>query len=441
MFQEFQQHIEKNFSFLKGKKVLVAVSGGIDSVVLSYLVNDLTTVDVSLAHCNFQLRGTESDLDEVYVKELGETLGLKTYTIAFQTDAYSKEHKLSTQLAARQLRYDWFHTLLKEHSFDYILTAHHADDNLETFLINLSRGTGLDGLTGIPEVNDAVVRPLLPFSREEIEAYAKEKEYQWREDASNKETKYLRNKLRLEVIPKLKEVSPNFLKSFKNTTKYLKEDKKIIDQNVKKSASEIITSDGELTKINIKKTLALPNAKAYLYRFLKDYNFTEWEDVYALLQAQSGKQIVTKSHILLKDRDFLLLLRTSKNSEIQNKSIFINQGVKEITKPIHLSFENVLKTEKSGKNIIYVDKKSLNFPLILRKWQEGDYFYPTGMKGKKKVSKYFKDEKLSMFEKQNIWLLCSKENEVIWIVNKRLDRRFLPTTNTTELFKISTLKL
>lgn len=441
MFQKFQQHIEKNLPFLKGKKLLVAVSGGIDSVVLSHLVSNLENTTISLAHCNFQLRGVESDLDASFVKTLGKSLQLETYTINFDTSSYSENHKLSTQLAARKLRYDWFQKLLKELSFDYVLTGHHADDNLETFLINLSRGTGLDGLTGIPEINEFIVRPLLPFSRSEIEVYAKEKGYQWREDASNKETKYLRNKLRLEVIPKLKEINPNFLKSFKNTTKFLNEDKKIIDQNVKNLASEIITSDGELTKINIKKTLALPNAKAYLYRFLKDYNFTEWEDVYALLRAQSGKQIATKSHILLKDRDFLLLLRTNKNSEIQNKSIFINQGVKEITKPIQLSFENVLKKEKSGKNIIYVDKKSLIFPLVLRRWQEGDYFYPNGMKGKKKISKYFKDEKISIFEKQNIWLLCSKENEVIWILNRRQDRRFLPTRNTTELFKISTLKL
>ncbi|CAL2104700.1 tRNA(Ile)-lysidine synthetase [Tenacibaculum sp. 190130A14a] len=438
MFQEFQQHIEKNLPFLKGKQLLIAISGGIDSVVLTYLLSELPDVSVSLAHCNFQLRGIESDLDEEFVKNLGQKLHLETHTTAFQTNTYAQEHKLSTQLAARSLRYDWFHKLLKNYDFDYVLTAHHADDNLETFLINLSRGTGLDGLIGIPEVNNTIVRPLLPFTRDEIEAYAAKKGYQWREDKSNKETKYLRNKLRLEVIPMLKEISPNMLKSFKKTVHFLKEDKKIVDENVKKLASEILTQEGDLIKINIKKTLALRNPKAYLYRFLKDYNFTEWEDVYALLHAQSGKQIATKSHILLKDRDFLLLLRTNKNSEIQNKTIFIDKGVKEITKPIHLSFDNVLKTEKLGKNIIYVDKKSLNFPLILRKWKEGDYFYPTGMKGKKKVSKYFKDEKLSMFEKQNTWLLCSKENEVIWIINKRQDRRFLPTNNTTELLKIIT---
>lgn len=436
MLQEFQEHIENKFSFLKEKKLLIAISGGIDSVVLSYLTNSLIGTTVALAHCNFKLRDKESDLDEEFVKNFGKTLKLETFTISFQTKEYSKKHKLSTQLAARELRYEWFNKLIKQYSFDFLLTAHHADDNLETFLINLSRGTGLEGLTGIPEVNGKIIRPLLPFSREQIEAFAVENGLYWREDASNKETKYLRNKLRHDVIPTLKEINPSFLKSFNKTINYLQQTQFIVDDKIDELSSKIIEKQGDLIKFNIEKIKSLSNPKAYLYQFLKGYNFTEWDDVYHLLYAQSGKQIATKSHILLKDRDFLLLLHTSANSKSQSNTIYIDDGVKKITKPIELSFENVLKTSILNKNIVYVDKNSLNFPLVLRKWQEGDYFYPVGMTGKKKVSKYFKDEKLSVFEKQNIWLLCSNNNEVIWILGKRQDRRFLATNQTSELLKI-----
>lgn len=434
--QKITEHINENFPFLKGKKLLIAISGGVDSVVLTHLLH-LLKFNISLAHCNFQLREQESDLDEYFIKNLSKELAINAYTIQFNTKEYAKEYKLSTQLAARKLRYDWFNLLAKKHDFDYILTAHHADDNLETFLINLTRGTGLEGLTGIPAINDTIVRPLLAFSREEIKNYAINNAIKWREDASNSETKYLRNKIRHQIIPVLKELNPKLLKSFMKTDEFLKQSQQIVDDKISEISSEVLTNNGEVIKINIEKILSLSNPKAYLYQILKAYKFTEWDDVYNLIYAQSGKKVSTNFYTLLKDRDFLLLLRTDKTSSTENERVIIYKENTRIISPINLLFENVQKTTTSDINTIYVDKNLLNYPLTLRKWEKGDYFYPTGMLGKKKISKYFKDEKISVFDKNNIWLLCSEDNEIIWIIGKRQDRRFLSSNNTTQLLRIT----
>ncbi len=436
MLQKFTNHINENFSFLKEKKLLIAISGGIDSVVLTHLLHQLK-YNISLAHCNFQLREQESNLDESFIKNLSKVLAIEAYTIQFETTKYTKEHKLSTQLAARKLRYDWFYQLAEKHDFDYILTAHHADDNLETFLINLTRGTGLEGLTGIPAINNKIVRPLLVFSQEEIKNYATKNNIQWREDASNAETKYLRNKIRHEIIPSLKELNPSLLDSFTKTSDFLKQSQQIVNDRVTRISKEIVTTENAILKINILKLVQLSNPKAYLYQLLKNYKFTEWNDVYHLIYAQSGKQVSTNLHTLLKDRDFLLLLRTDKKSPFNEELIIIDKEKNRITNPINLLFENVHQEKNINTNSIYVDKNLLNYPLSLRKWRHGDYFHPTGMFGKKKISKYFKDEKLSVFDKENVWLLCSNDDKIIWIVGKRQDKRFLPTSKTTELLKIS----
>ena len=435
MLQQLAKHIATNFSFLKEKKLLVAISGGVDSVVLTHLLQQLNYT-ISLAHCNFQLRNDQSNLDEESVKELGKTLNITVFSTRFETNKYASEHKLSTQLAARKLRYNWFDDLLKKHHFDYLLTGHHADDNLETVLINLTRGTGLDGLTGIPPINGKIIRPLLVFSREQIEEFALNNGIKWREDASNSEIKYVRNKIRHQVIPVLKELNPSLLKAHQKTTNFLKQSQQIIVDKMKETSLKTVSIDGDLVKINISELLKLSNPKAYLYQLLKDYKFTEWNDVYHLIYAQSGKKVSTISHTLLKDRDFLLLLRTDNKINAENERITINKQNINITNPINLLFEDVTKKNIFDVNTIFVDKNSLNYPLYIRKWKTGDYFYPTGMLGKKKVSKYFKDEKLSVFEKNNTWLLCTNDNDIIWIIGKRQDRRFLSSNETTELLRI-----
>lgn len=435
MLQKLSQHINKNLSFLKEKKLLIAISGGIDSVVLAHLLSALN-FDISLAHCNFNLRGKESDLDEEFVIHLGERLNLNLFKIGFNTNEIAKENKQSTQIAARELRYDWFQKLIKQNSFDYVLTAHHADDNLETFLINLTRGSGLDGFTGIPEKNGNIVRPLLKFSRETILAYAKNNNIDWREDKSNASTKYIRNKIRHKILPVLKEINPSLLETFAKTSEHLKESQQIIEDRIEKIALEVLSTQQNSIKINIKKINQLSKPKAYLYQLLNKYNFTEWNDVYQLLSAQSGKQIFSKTHTLLKDRDFLVLSKIDFSAALE-MTFQITENQSEITKPIHLKLEEIQEKSTENKQTIYIDKQHLVFPLKLRKWQNGDFFYPSGMVGKKKLSKYFKDEKISLLEKQNTWILCNNNNEIIWVVNHRQDNRFLAKEMTNDILKIT----
>lgn len=433
MLQKFKKHITKEFPFLKDTKLLLAISGGVDSVVLFHLLHKLN-YDVSLAHCNFKLRGKESDLDEEFIKNLNQISSNQIFTISFNTEKYAKEHKLSTQIAARELRYNWFQKLITEHKFDYVLTAHHADDNLETFLIHLTRGSGLDGFTGIPKVNGNIVRPLLAFSREEILNYAKDHDIEWREDASNTSNKYIRNKIRHQVLPVLKEINPSVLDSFATTLENLQESKQIIEDSIENIASEVLEKEANFIKIDIEKIKELSKPKAYLYQLLKSYHFTEWNDVYDLLNAQSGKQVFSKTHRLLKDRDVLILSKIDLSNSIE-MAFQIEEEITEITNPIHLAFEEVFEKSTENKQTIYVDKDLLKYPLILRKWEKGDYIYPLGMQGKKKLSKYFKDEKFSLIDKENTWLLCNADNQIMWIVNHRQDRRFVKNNN----LKISVL--
>ena len=434
MFQKITNHIRDHFPFLKGKKVLVAISGGLDSVVLAHLITELN-FDISLAHCNFQLRGIESDLDEAFVLQIAQEKTLPVFIKKFDTEIFAKKNKLSIQIAARQLRYKWFEELISEHHFDYVLTAHHADDNLETFLINLTRGSGLDGFTGIPAINRNIIRPLLTSSRDEILTFAKEKNIEWREDESNSSIKYVRNKIRHQVIPVLKEINPSLLETFSKTSKNLQESNQIIEDRISEIISEVVSKENDITKFDIEKLKSLSNPKAYLYQILKTYNFTEWNDISNLLSAQSGKQIFSETHRLLKDRGFLLL--SKKKPTRTGKMFLIKQHQTEVQEPIHIRIEKVNEISTVNNQIIYVDADLLKFPLTLRKWKNGDYFYPKGMEGKKKISNYFKDKKLSLLEKENIWLLCSSENDIVWIVNERNDRRFLATKSTKTILKIS----
>lgn len=436
MLKKFQNHIDRNFPLLKVKKLFLAVSGGIDSMVLVHLLQQLH-FNIAVLHCNFSLRASESDGDEQFVKSTCNHLNIPVFTQRFDTKQLASDYKLSIQLAARKLRYDWFYEQLSENNFDYIVTAHHLDDSLETFLINLSRGTGLDGLMGIPAQNDKILRLLLPFSREEIETYASENAVKWREDSSNASDKYLRNKLRHDVIPTLKQLHPKLLTSFQATLKNLQQSQSLVHDASRLIYKNVVTEQEDQIKINLEKLMQLPNYQAYLYQWLKKYNFTAWEDIYDLVHSQPGKQIFASHHTLLKDRDNLLLFATkAENTAVEYQ---INVRQKDVKVPLKLSICPVDGILEPATNVIFVDESKIHFPLTIRKWKEGDYFYPFGMEGKKKVSKFFKDEKLTLIDKSNQWLLCSK-NEIVWIINFRLDNRFKVTTNTTNILKISTIK-
>ena len=433
MLQKLQNHLQINFPFLKEKKLLLAVSGGIDSMVLVYLFKQLQ-FDFAVAHCNFQLRGNESKGDEDFVKSICDSLSIPLFVQKFDTKQFAADYKLSIQLAARKLRYDWFYQLLEKDNFDYLLTAHHLDDSLETFLINFSRGTGLDGLTGIPNQNDKIIRPLLVFSRNEIESFAKENAIQWREDSSNASDKYLRNKLRHDIVPVLKELNPNLLTSFEKTIENLKQSQSLVENASKLVYKMVVEESDTLLKINLKELLKLPNYTAYLFQWLKQFEFTAWNDIYDLAYAQSGKQVLSENYILLKDRDSLLLY--AKGNSANEEVYFINKESKGVKIPLNMSICNVSDISNANSNCIFVDEDKLHFPLMIRKWEEGDYFYPLGMQGKKKLSKYFKDEKLSLIDKANQWLLCS-DSQIVWVIGMRQDERFKVATNTTNILQIT----
>ena len=432
MLQKFQNHINQNLSFLQGKKLLLATSGGIDSMVLLDLCYQLK-LDIRVAHCNFQLRGAESDEDEKFVKEQCEKLDVLVYVNHFDTKMFAEQQKLSIQVVARNLRYEWFNTLLINNNYDYIFTAHHLDDSLETFLINFTRGSGLDGLTGIPQQNGNVVRPLLPFSRNEIVAFAKENNIKWREDSSNASDKYLRNKLRHDVIPVLKELNPNLLPSFENTISNLQQAQSLVNDASQMVYKQVVSED-ETIKIDISKLIKYQNHDAYLYQWLSEYGFTDWEVVYDLIDAQSGKQVFSETHILLKDRFYLILF--PKKNDHEPIHFWIEKDQKEVKFPLKLSFCKADDISVEPTTTIFVDEEKLQFPLEIRKWQEGDLFFPIGMTGSKKLSKYFKDEKFSLLDKANTWLLCSN-HQIVWVIGKRQDERFKITETTTHTLKIN----
>lgn len=433
MQDEFNAHINNRFSFLKNGKLLIAISGGIDSVVLTHLCYKFG-LNMALAHCNFNLRGDESDADEGFVLELAKNLDLEVFVESFDTKAYAKKNKQSIQMAARELRYNWFSDLAEQLNFDFILTAHHADDNLETFLINFTRGTGLDGLTGIPEVNEKFVRPLLSFSSEAIEAYAKENTINWRDDSSNTSVKYLRNKLRHEVVPILKEINPSLLQSFQNTLDNLNDTADIVEESTNAVVKRAIeTIDDHHVAFKISEFKKVNNPKAYLYEVFKTYGFTEWQDIVGLLDAETGKQVLSSTYRLIKNREHLLLNEI--NFE-ETESISISEDDTKVETPSGiLFFDDADAILNYTTNIIYIDKQLLMYPLIIRKWQEGDVFFPFGMQGKKKLSKYFKDEKLSLIDKENTWLLCSND-AIVWVIGKRADNRFRVTDKTQQILKI-----
>lgn len=390
---------------------------------------------MALAHCNFNLRGDESDADEDFVLRLAEDLELEVFIQNFDTEKYASENKRSLQMAARELRYNWFRELAEQLQYDYILTAHHADDNLETFLINFSRGTGLDGLTGIPVINEMFVRPLLPFSNEAIVSYARANHIKWRDDSSNASVKYLRNKLRHEVVPVLKDINPGLLQSFQNTLNNLTDTADIVNDAINNFLEKAIdTVDDDKIIFKISEFKALNNPKAYMYEVFKDYGFTEWDDVVGLLDAQSGKYVASATHRLIKHRNQLLL--SSAKNDTQH-TISIPENTSEVETVLGtLTIEAVDELSENQNHTIYVDRDRLLFPLTIRVWEQGDVFFPLGMNGKKKLSKYFKDEKLSLLDKEQAWLLCSGA-EIVWIIKRRADNRFRVTEATTNILKIA----
>ena len=397
MLASFQNHLQQNFPFLWQKKIILAISGGIDSVVLAHLLHGLD-IPFLMAHCNFQLRGEESEGDQRFVEALSHQLSAPLAVKRFETKAYGKAHGLNTQLAARVLRYEWFETLRKEKGYDYVLTAHQANDSWETFLINTSRGTGLKGLLGIPAQNGAILRPLLPFSREEIHAFASENHICWREDSSNSSDAYTRNKIRHHLSPILKEVHPLFFKNFEKTQSLLQLTYDFLQESISQYRKEFFTMGNPIVFL-IEKLRTHPHRRFLLHELLSPYGFTDVNALERFLQASTGKYLASDTHRLLSNRGQWLI---SEIHETPSPAFYLQETDQAIDFPIALSWKKVSQAKPSGAEVIYIDKEKIQFPLCLRKRKEGDLFYPYGMGGQKKVlRKYFKDEKYSLYDKEN----------------------------------------
>ena len=437
MFQKLKQNI-KQIPDWQAKKYLLAFSGGVDSVVLATGLQQLG-VRFILAHCNFKLRGAESDADQAFVEKFAKEKQIPLHINICdlsQTDE-------NIQIAARNARYQWFDSLLELQQFDYLLTAHHLDDSMETFFINLLRSTGLKGLLGIKD-HHKTLRPLQNITRQEILKFARQHSLTWREDSSNASDKYRRNFIRHQIIPKLVELQPDFHKSFHKTLEYLKQNQAVIDDWFENIKNKVINEDSGVSKLDIKVFDTVKQQDLFLFHWLSPRGFIDMKAVKQLLKTQTGKEIFSRTHRLTKYGNYLLLQKTEKSD---NQVCFLQEHIFEISEPIHLKWniidrkqidEQVIKSAKS--NEIYIDYDLVDFPLKLKKWQSGDYFYPFGMKGKKKLSDYFKDIKLIPAEKEKIWLLCNR-NDIVWIVGKRMDNRYKITEKTEKILHLQLVKI
>ncbi len=434
--------IEKQL-FEPHQKVLLAISGGIDSMVLLYLF-EKSGFDYGIVHCNFQLRGEESDGDEEFVKREVLIHGVPAFFQTFDTKEYAQINGISIEMAARDLRYEYFEKIREENNYDFIATAHHSDDLIETFFLNLSRKTGIKGLTGIKDKSGKIIRPLLFANRDEIEAFAAKNYIEFREDSSNYEVVYQRNFLRHKILPLFTELNPSFKKNILASIENLKDAALVYSgffesekSKVEKIATDSlkIATDSQIIDIVNLKNSAYP--KLLLLEILTDFGFnaTVVDEVFQSLDSESGKQFFSKSHRLIKDREKLFVSPIEENG---NKIYYIEADDIEMFQPFDMNIEKFSGADfkiRKEKNIACLDAEKLQFPLLVRKWQQGDYFQPLGMTGFKKVSDFFIDEKIPVHEKEKCWLLCSGE-KIVWIMGQRIDNRFKITTKTKNVLQI-----
>ncbi len=433
---DMQAKIEQEFNKIspwKNQKYLLAFSGGIDSVVLAFVLHQLN-LDFALAHCNFKLRGIESDKDQFFVENFARQnhipLFVKTCDLSQTTE--------NTQLTARNARYDWFKQLKIQHSFDYILTAHHLNDSIETFFINLLRGTGLNGLTGI-QSGDHIFRPMLSVSRKEIEDFARQHRLQWREDSSNASDKYRRNFIRHQIIPVLEKLQPEFAGVMQKNFSFLQQSQAVVQDWFLQNYKTLIKINNKTQVIDLQQFDEINQKELFLFQWLSKYGFSDWKSIENLLQSQTGKYILSENYRLYKHQNNLIL---EPLTPPQNKVYWIAKNQSKMNHPIALTFEKLnfekvkTKYQKADVSEAYFDYDRLSFPLRLRKWQDGDYFFPLGMKGKKKLSDYFKDEKMRLSEKEKIWLICDSRNNIIWVAGKRMDNRYKITDKTKHVLHI-----
>ena len=416
----------------KDDKILVALSGGLDSVALLYLMH-MSGFYVEAAHCNFNLRGEESDADAQFVKELCAGLGLTVHMKNFDTEAHANDFGVSIQMAARDLRYAWFEELRSKNGLAYIATAHHRDDQVETVLINLSRGTGLKGMQGMKPLQNKIIRPLLFTDRSALELWMQKEKHAYREDSSNASIKYTRNKLRHQVIPILKTLNPSLSTTVQENVERFAGSETNLSFLLEKERQNIVLQKGTEQHFILSALTAYPSPSSVLYYFISDFGFHDWKAIENMLNSESGKIIYSQTHALLKDRE-VLVLREKKT--VEQSRYLIEKTKPGISSPLQMQFSCVPAKDfkiNTSSLVAALDYDKLTFPLELRKWKEGDAFQPLGLKGKKKLSDFFIDQKKNLFEKENTWLLCSND-QIVWVVGSRIDERFKLVEKTQKVY-------
>lgn len=428
MFYSFRKIAEKQQLWDVDDRLLLAVSGGLDSMVLLDLCRQLHNA-IAVVHCNFCLRGKESDADEKLVSKVAKQHELKLHSKQFSTQEYAKAKGISIEMAARDLRYAYFQELCEKHAYTKILTAHHANDNAETLLLNLTKGTGIKGLTGIPRRRGNIVRPLLAFTREQLQEYATKQALAYREDATNKATIFQRNKIRHQVLPLLQEINPAVVRTLQANSEKFQEVRSIYEDYISNRLQSLVKNQ----QVKIVLLAQEKHPQSLLYEWLTPYGFsaTVVADVLQTLTETEEKIFFAEKHRLIKSRGKLELAKH--REEIAQTYEVTTQGIQT---PITLALEDFNGKMEKAANTAYFDAEKLQFPLQLRHWKEGDRFVPLGLKGSKKVSELFKDHKLTTLEKENIWLLCSG-NTIIWVVGLRTDDRYKITPKTTKAIQIT----
>ena len=458
METKFLNFITENNLFQRKDRLLVAVSGGIDSMTMLHLLHK-TGFNCHVAHCNFQLRQQESDADESFVQERAKTYNFPFHTVRFDTETYALQEGISIQMAARKLRYDWFEELRQNLACSKIVIGHNADDTVETFLINLLRGTGLKGLLGIPVHRETIVRPLLYATRQHIVSYVTQEKLTWREDRSNESDDYLRNKIRHQLIPIIGELTPNNTEGIRQTIHYLTQVNELLKFSLHQLENAFLLpidkerTDGAIIEIDVFKLLHHSMNALPLVEILQAYGFNgkQCEAIFEKLKLAnraskgtfSGVKFLSNSHWILLNRSVLtvypqIVLPQNLGFQVLTEPWSMGHS-HQVEHPIHLQFTQV-KYEQLSRineaNTICLDSDTLAFPLTVRKWMPGDKFQPLGMKKMKKLSDFFVDNKLSIVDKSSVWLLCTG-GEICWVIGQRMDDRFKLTNTTTNVLVIT----
>ena len=440
MLEKFLDYISEKELFTNEDKILLAISGGIDSVVMAKLFRD-AGINHGIAHCNFGLRGEESDSDEKFVRKLARKADAPCYVKNFNTEQFAEDHKVSIQMAARELRYNWFEELAAAEGYSYIALAHHQNDLLETMLLNLSRGTGIAGLHGIAPKRGKFIRPLLFADKEDIFAFVTKKQLTWREDSSNASTKYQRNKIRQEVVPVLEELNPNLSQTIRQTAEKISAVERFFLQEVEKMRSTVIRQEGRDWILDLNPLLEGSEPTLFLSQLIDKWGFSysQAKEIIAIYKQEgttSGKIFESNTHRLNTDRN-QLIISPKDLQEYQDLEIIENEQ-KASYGAWAFTF-NSLKAEgypiKGDKNLAALDKDKLEFPLKLRNWKHGDWFCPLGMKQKKKLSDFMIDEKIPLNLKERVLVLTSGDS-IVWVVGHRIDNRYKITESTTEVLEV-----